>query len=173
MSRKRSGLPARYSEIRKEIVRTHGCAMTADLMAKFNVSRSVVARARVAIRKLHPVKPAPWDEAAEITRSLQAFEDHEDMISDELERVDEEIKAQTGTGTAAALFNCRCNLLGQLRDIQDKRSRYLMSVGYVTEAAKRLQLLTPVAELSGDALKIEAERLEDLVGSGADGANDS
>ena len=146
---------------------------TAALIEKFQVSRFVVARARCAIRKLHPVKPAPWDEAAEITRALAAFEDHEDMINDELERVDEEIKAQTGTGTAAALFNCRCNLLGQLRDIHEKRSRYLMDVGYVTEAAKRLQLLTPVAELSGDALKVEAERLEELVGSGADGASNS
>jgi hypothetical protein len=172
MTRKRTGLPAVYTEIRKELVRTHGCTTTADLAKKFKVSTWTVTRARMAINRLHPIKPGPFDELAEITRALQAFDDEETELADEMDRVDKEIEAQAGTGAVAALFNCRCNLIGQKRDVRVRRLRFLMDIGYLKEAAKRLDVgLRPIAEMSVDELKVETDRLENLLEAGVIGAN--
>lgn len=172
MTRKRTGLPVVYTEIRRELVRTHGCVTTAELCKKFELQRWTVDRARMAINRLHPIKPGPFDELAEIMRALQAFDDEETELVDEMDRVDKEIEAQAGTGAVAALFNCRCNLIGQKRDVRVRRLRFLMDVGYLKEAAKRLDVgVRPIAEMSSDELKAETNRLENMLEAGVIGAN--
>lgn len=155
-------LTARQREIRKALIATRGSVSSAELAAKYGVSRVTIWRDRTMVRRLAPPPADRFDEDTEIQRALAAFQDQEEMVSDELERVDAQANAHAGTTGMALFLNLRANLLGQLRDIEAKRQAFLLSIGWITQAESRHKHTHDYAGMTREQAEKEAAALEGL-----------
>jgi len=165
----RSPLTPRQQEVRRLLVRHKGLISGAEIARKLNVGRTTVWRDINAIQEHRPLPENQYVEEKEITASLEWFDQMERQLMDELEANDRSIEAHQGEMSQVPFLHVRCNLLNQLRSLRTDRREFLLKIGYLREAPKRLSLETPLSEMSREELDREIhvldERIRDLEGS--------
>jgi sugar-specific transcriptional regulator TrmB len=147
-------------------------ANSAALAEALGVTRQCIWRDRRIIATIRPLPPDEWDEVAEVDKILADYQNQIAQAEDELERLEGEAEARSGTKSVTGLYSVRVNLLRELRQIIESRSAFLLSIGYIKAAPQRFEHEhTGLDALRGEALDKEIEKLEGLVNaiSGAHG----
>ena len=159
----KSPLTPRQRAIRREIIKRHGLVRPSELAQIIGVSRITIWRDMKAIDKFQPIPADDFAEEVEVKRSLQWFDEMESNLMDELEANEAEVDAHAGSHSQVGFLNVRCNLLGQLRSLRTERREFLLRIGYLREAPKRLTVDTPISELSREQIDAEIATLDQRI----------
>jgi hypothetical protein len=154
-------LSPRQREMRKMMIRERPSIRR--LCEHFGIDRVTCWRDRCAIADRAPLPADPFDESSEIPKALAKFDEHHELVSDELRRVDDAAEVHAGSPGQAMFLNLRANLLGQLRDIEKQRQAFCVSIGLFTSPESRHHHTHDYAGMTQAQAEAEAAAIEDVV----------
>lgn len=138
----RSPLNQRQREVRKLLVKHKGMISCAEIGRKLGAGRTTIWRDLQTIRKHRPMQHEEYDPEQEkqaIDQAIAWYDSMESSLLDELEENDREIEGRAGQDSQIGYVNARLGLLGQLRTLNEHRNDFLLKIGYLTEAPKRVR----------------------------------
>lgn len=151
-------LTARQMQIRDLIIEHRNTLTEQQIADIVGCWRSAVYADKAAIRRHAPMNEEQFLPDHEIFETIAFHDELEDRLQGELVVNEAEIAAVTVQGVKIGLYNVRLGLLNQLASCREKRTRFMMDIGLLREAPKRMMIEErTVAEISGEDVYHEIE----------------
>lgn len=163
MARKTT-LNKRQREIRVLMVQNYGILDRYALAEQYGVTYDTIWKDLKWISRIRPVVYQEDHELEAMIRQARGrFDDTRERIFDALASVELRINECIGGKFATGLISQKVALLRELRQLDVQEVDFLVRIGLIPEAVKKIDVGGTLAGLVGDKLTAEIARLEALV----------